>query len=255
MKIIRAFAVAFSMYSRIPMPQFPWKDEDQEYMLCFFPWVGGVIGGLLFLWEWFCREKGLSLLCEVLAGAAIPLLVTGGFHADGFLDTVDAFHSFRPREKKLEILKDPHVGAFALIRFGLYGLLYLAFLSEVQERSALAVVCCGFFLARCLSGISVVSFPQARKDGMLSHAAMMAKKKTVRLVLGLQGAFCVALMLWISVPFGVAGTLAALLSFGYYYWRSRKELSGITGDTAGYFILVCEESILAAAAILDILLR
>ena len=104
------------------------------------------------------------------------------------------------------------------------------------------------YLSNTLSFLRIGAFA-------VSHAAMMAKKKTVRLVLGLQGAFCVALMLWISVPFGVAGTLAALLSFGYYYWRSRKELSGITGDTAGYFILVCEESILAAAAILDILLR
>ena len=40
MRIIKSFFIAFSMYSKIPMPQFQWKDEDMRYALCFFPWVG-----------------------------------------------------------------------------------------------------------------------------------------------------------------------------------------------------------------------
>ena len=45
----------------------------------------------------------------------LPVLVTGGIHMDGFLDTTDALSSWQPREKKLEILKDSHAGAFAII--------------------------------------------------------------------------------------------------------------------------------------------
>ena len=37
------------------------------------------------------------------------------FHIDGFMDTMDAFHSYKPREEKLTILKDSHMGAFAVI--------------------------------------------------------------------------------------------------------------------------------------------
>ena len=44
---------------------------------------------------------------------------------DGFLDTCDALHSYRPRERKLEILKDSHIGAFAVIMLALYGLIFL----------------------------------------------------------------------------------------------------------------------------------
>ena len=44
-----------------------------------------------------------------------PVLVTGGIHLDGFLDTADALSSWQPWEKKLEILKDSHAGAFAII--------------------------------------------------------------------------------------------------------------------------------------------
>ena len=47
MHIIRGIAVAFSTYSKIPMPQFVWKEEDMRYSMCFFPWIGAVIGAIL----------------------------------------------------------------------------------------------------------------------------------------------------------------------------------------------------------------
>ena len=105
MRIIKSFFIAFSMYSKIPMPQFAWKDEDMRYALCFFPWVGAVIGVLWYLWKWICARFGVGTLCYTVVGTAIPILITGGFHVDGFLDTCDALHSYRPRERKLEILK------------------------------------------------------------------------------------------------------------------------------------------------------
>ena len=37
MKLLKAMAIAFSIYSKIPVPQFEWKEEDMEYMMCFFP--------------------------------------------------------------------------------------------------------------------------------------------------------------------------------------------------------------------------
>ena len=44
MSVIKSFFIAFSIYSKIPVPQFAWKEEDMRYTLCFFPWVGAVIG-------------------------------------------------------------------------------------------------------------------------------------------------------------------------------------------------------------------
>ena len=99
------------MYSKIPMPQFEWKEEDMRYMLCFFPWIGAVIGICLWLWAVLCEKAGIGMLAFTTIGSVIPILITGGFHVDGFMDTMDAFHSYQPREKKLEILKDSHIGA------------------------------------------------------------------------------------------------------------------------------------------------
>ena len=88
------------------MPQFQWKDEDMKYVLCFFPWIGVVIGLCVYLWRMICDKLEVGTLCYALIGTAIPLILTGGFHVDGFMDTMDAFCSYQRREKKLEILKD-----------------------------------------------------------------------------------------------------------------------------------------------------
>ena len=252
MLIVKAMIIAFSMYSKIPMPQFEWKDEDMKYMLCFFPWIGAVIGGCIYLWGMICEKYEISLLCYTLIGTAIPLLITGGFHADGFMDTMDAFCSYQLREKKLEILKDSHIGAFAVIGLIVYGLLYMAAFSEIQDKNLLQIVCAGFFLSRCLSGISVVSFPSAKKEGLLYSFASKAGKNTVKIVLCLQGALCVLFMLWRSLTGGMTVAAAALGVFVYYGYRSKKELGGITGDTAGYFVLLCECGMLAAAAVINV---
>lgn len=249
MRIIKSCIVAFSMYSKIPMPQFEWKEEDMQYMLCFFPWVGAVIGVCLYLWNRFCAAFQVGRIAYVLFAVAIPILVTGGFHVDGFMDTMDAFHSYQPRERKLEILKDSHIGAFAVIMLAACGLIYVGAFSEIYDTKALLIVCIGFALARCLSGIGVVTLPSARGDGMLFEAASHAQGRIVKGTLLVQGGICMAGMLWISWKIGIAVVAAAFVSYYYYEYRSKKEFGGITGDTAGYFVVICETAMVVAAAI------
>ena len=233
------------------MPQFEWKDEDMRYALCFFPWVGAVIGIFWYLWKWFCDRFMLGLLCYAAVGTAIPLLVTGGFHVDGFLDTCDALHSYQPREGKLKILKDSHIGAFAVIMLALYGLIFVGGFSEIEASSTLTVAGAGCFLSRVLSGIAVVSFPSAKQEGTLYLFADKAHKRVVRMALYGQGILCIGFMLWTSLVMGGIAAVAALLTFAYYYWRSKKEFGGITGDTAGYFVTLCEGCVVVVAAIAE----
>lgn len=252
MHILKSLMIAFSIYSQIPVPQFDWKEEDMKYMLCFFPWIGAVIGGCVYLWSYLCGLFDIGAMCHTLTGAAIPIMVTGGFHADGFMDTMDAFHSYQPKEKKLEILKDSHIGAFAVIMFALYGMVYMAAFSEIADKGLLRAVCGGFFLSRCLSGISVVSFLAAKKGGMLCFFADSSQKTVVKWSLYLQGIACICFMFWQSLYAGVIVS-AAFLAFAYYRYRAKKDLGGITGDTAGYFVLICEAGMMIAAAVIDVM--
>ena len=170
---------------------------------------------------------------------------------DGFLDTCDALHSYQPRERKLEILKDSHIGAFAVIMLTLYGLIFLGGFSEITECRTLAVAGAGSFLSRVLSGVAVVSFPSAKQEGTLYLFADKAHKRVVKTALYAQGILCIGFMMWTSFVTGGIAVAAALLTFAYYYYRSKKEFGGITGDTAGYFVTFCEGCVVVAAAIAE----
>ena len=89
----------------------------------------------------------------------IPILVTGGFHLDGYMDVKDALSSYADREKKLEILKDPNVGSFAII--GIICRIIMAMVSICMillygNYRSLMVLSLIFWNARCLSGITSV---------------------------------------------------------------------------------------------------
>ena len=254
MRIIKSFFIAVSMYSKIPVPQFVWEEKDMQYIFCFFPWIGALIGVCIYGWNWLCESCGIGAVCRVMVAAAIPLFITGGLHADGFMDTMDAIHSYQTKERKLEILKDSHIGAFAVIMLASYGLVFLGAFSEIKEDATLKVICCGFVLSRCLCGISALSFPLAKREGTLSLFADCSQKNIVKASLYLQSAVCIGGMLYLSLSTGLFVAGAAILSLLYYYYRSRKELGGVTGDTAGYFVLLCEGWMAVAAAVAQNLL-
>ncbi len=116
-------------------------------MLCaFFPLIGAVIGLLEFTAFLGSNALGFHHLGQILP-VVIPILVTGGIHMDGFLDVVDARSSNGDRKKKLEILKDPHTGAFAIIGCGVYLVLYLAVFLEMRP-AMIPVYCLTFVVTR-----------------------------------------------------------------------------------------------------------
>ena len=113
--ILESMIITFSMYSKIPMPNIDWKKENMKYAMCFFPLVGLVIGIIMAAWMYLAKFLAIGSILFAGIATIIPVIITGGIHIDGFCDTVDARSSHQSREKKLEILKDPHIGAFALI--------------------------------------------------------------------------------------------------------------------------------------------
>ena len=80
MHVIRSLCIAFSTYSRIPVPQVAWTDENRKYSMCFFPLIGAVIGLLLWGWLALCDVLGFGALLRGAVGALLPILVTGGIH-------------------------------------------------------------------------------------------------------------------------------------------------------------------------------
>ena len=244
MHILKAFVVAFSMYSKIPMPKVAWEEKNIRYAMCFFPFVGMVIGAMFYGWWMLCNYLQMGMLCRSAVAAVLPVLLTGGIHIDGFMDTMDAKSSYQSRERKLEILKDAHVGSFAVLSVVVYFLLEVAGFSELHSKEAAGVAALGYILSRTFSGFALVTMEGARQDGLLYTFSSGAHKRIVRVVLVFIACLTVSAMFFIDIVRGALVLAGVLLVFFYYAIMSRKEFGGITGDLAGWFLTVCELCIL-----------
>ena len=239
MSIINSFFIALSMYSRIPVPRVDWEKENLRYAMCFFPMIGVVIGAVMYLAGWLLDKAAVGTLFRGVVFTLIPIMITGGIHMDGFMDTMDALGSWGDREKKLEILKDSHAGAFALLGMGCYLMWSVAVWSELPAE-VLRVCGVGFVLSRALSGFSVVTFPAARNSGLLKMFQDGAQKKVVRITMCLYVAAAVIMMAVMNARAMTGAVIGVMIAFLYYIVVSRKQFGGVTGDLAGFFLETAE---------------
>lgn len=276
MTFIKSLLLAFSMFSAIPVPRVEWNEKNMRYMMAAFPLVGVVITLLCvicFVFGIQCayfRMKPIPVSLLALVFTLIPVLVTGGIHVDGFMDTCDALASHAPREKKLEILKDSHSGAFAVLACVLYFLSYFVlsyelcdyflgadssqrFMNFFEMLIEFAPFCFIFILSRLLSAFAVATFPIAKNSGLVHTFATASAKKFTALWCGIWFALISAALILLFDALGIFLVAPSLAVFVCYYFMAKRNFGGITGDTAGWFVQMCEIVSLAAFVIRSLL--
>lgn len=244
MILLETIAVAFGMFSILPVPQPEWTPRNMRYALCAFPLVGAVCGLAWWGWSAVCGALGLPLPLRAAGLCLAPVLVTGGIHLDGYADTCDALASCAAPAEKQRILADPHCGAFAVTRMCCYFVMMFGLCASVQLTPR-AVFCMGlcFILERALSGAAITLFPLAKDTGLAHTFAGMADKKRVRSILLL---LCAALCAALVLCGGQLAAAAAAFSFWDYYRTAQKKFGGVSGDLAGWFLQRTELWMLAA---------
>ena len=114
-KWLTGFSMCWGMFCAIPNPVRRWDEGCYRQMLLCLPFLGGMLGliwaGIGFLLVRISAPGPIFALCMTAA----PWCLTGFIHLDGFMDCSDAVLSRRDRARRIEILKDPHVGSFAVI--------------------------------------------------------------------------------------------------------------------------------------------
>lgn len=240
MRLFESLLIALSMYSAVPVPQLDWNEKNMRYAICFFPAVGVLCGAALWLWAVLAQATGMSGVLFAAIAACLPILVTGGIHMDGYLDTVDALSSHQTCEKKLAIMKDANCGAFAVIYGGVYLLAYAGFAYEVFAAGYILLICPLFVLSRALSGLCAVNLPNARESGMLCAFTSGVQRRTATAALALAGLTAVATMVWMSPAVGGMAAAFAVLSALKYRRFALAQFGGVTGDTSGFFLQLCE---------------
>ncbi len=241
--ILIGFIMSMSMFSKIPSPQV-WKEEGIGLLMPMFPFVGGILGAI-----WFLLYRGLlGLDAPPMIGGALlavfPVLITGGIHMDGFMDTNDAIGSRGNLEKKREILKDSHVGAFAVIWICIYFLLSFGGIYEYYKNGGRGFVF--IFLPMLSRAIVAISVTQIKPMVTTGYAAMyMNHTKAVhKVAVILAGIGIISVSFLVADPL-VAGALAIGSVIGVVTVRLlTKEFEGFSGDLCGYTLTLIELSVL-----------
>ena len=240
-----AFVMCQSMFCAIPFPGNLWDEKARDKMLLFLPIVGLEMGALWAILAWLCSVLNLPQLVRGLVLSVYPFLAAGFIHLDGYMDVTDAVKSCRNLERRREILKDSHVGAFAVIGIALLLLAQFAFLASVPEGADWRILVFVPAVSRCGSSLAVT----ALKPMNTSQYAGQEKPKSRIAVLLVMTVLFVAAGFLFCGKYGFV-LLGGLAGYSLALRKAYKSLEGMNGDISGYALTISE---LCAAAVLALL--
>jgi adenosylcobinamide-GDP ribazoletransferase len=238
------FWIALQFLTIIPMP-FKKEPEMREIAssLVFFPIVGLLIGLLLFLANW-----GLGEVFSPVVTAAFTLLVwvliSGAMHLDGLADSCDGLAG-NTAEKRLEIMKDSHTGAFGVVGISLLLLVKFAAIVSLSGWEWEALVLAPVFGTWAMV-LAITVFPYARKNGVGQAFKQGATifKLLIATIITLAAAALLAGW-WGVVIMAITCLITVLVGV---FFKSR--LGGLTGDTYGAIKEVSEAIVLILTPVL-----
>ena len=240
---LHAFAMCQSMFCAIPCPWRVWDEKARDRMLLFLPLVGLELGALWALLAWGCAALGVPGPVRALVLTAFPYLATGYIHLDGFMDVTDAVKSCRSPERRREILKDSHVGSFAVICLALVLLTQFALNLAGEGPVWLLALIPG--VSRCCSALAVEALPPMSTS---QYAQREKNRVRIALLLGMLLVFAgLGFLAWGKYGFALIG---CLVGCGLALRRGYRSLGGMNGDIAGYSLTMGE---LAAVAVWTLL--
>jgi len=238
--ILYQIAAAITFFTRIPI----WKImeipvENYRKIICFWPLTGWITSGITAL-SWLAFSHAFPPAMAIILALVGRVLLTGGFHEDGLGDFFDGFGGEKSKADILRIMKDSHIGSYALIGIIFYYLLLMNSLISIPKELIAIVLLVGDPLAKFVTSIMMNLLPYARTESESKSKTLYDKLSPVRLIVaGIFGVlpllFLLDKILWISM---LAPT--AVMLFMLFY--SKKKIGGYTGDICGATALLCELS-------------
>lgn len=252
------------MYTKIPMPKLEMNNATLKYCLYFLPLTGLIVGLAEVAWLIICVTLGFSPVLFGAGACAVPFLLTGGIHMDGYVDTSDALNSHADVKKKHYILSDPHVGAFSVISSIIYILMMFAALYEIysmigglqglwiigeegpgesaESRLRDFAISLGivFIASRALTSLSAASIRPSKKEGLLYTFVIFTNKKYLAAVSLIVIILCCAVIVKLFGWHGLAFPAGMFSVYLYFRIMSIHQFRGISGDLCGWLVQVTE---------------
>lgn len=233
----RSLLAALSLYTRLPA----WRianlaQENYARAIHWWPYVALLTNGV-FLIVYKLTGEFYSFVVPILLGLVARTLFTGAFHEDGLGDVCDGFGGGHTRERILEIMKDSHVGSYAVVGYVLYYLLLVGILGSFQSEDLHLVLMLSGVLARHASAQQCRLLPYARtaeqsKIGFVYEPQERYGWLSHLLIFGVP-------LLWLTLWQYMVMMVMLSVGFGIGLMFLRSKLGGYTGDTlgAGYLLL------------------
>ena len=226
---MKAFRSALAFLTTIPVPSADLTADDFAQASRWYSTVGLIIGLLLVLGDQALQYLLPERVTAVLL-LALWIALTGALHWDGLLDCFDALLAPVPPERRLEILKDVHIGAFAAVGGGVMLLLYVALLLELRQTERIWALLLAPIIARWLVTYAQARWRYARSSGLGTFMRLAPQTMLI-------GASPLLLMLFGGwrpiIVFACTFLLIHLLA----HWMARSLGGGLTGDCYG---AICE---------------
>src|SRR6266566_3775505 len=162
---------AVRFLSVLPMPgrmQPLEKDETAPHLevgSTYFPLVGLLLACLLWVLVLLLTPLVPQLVLAALLVVALVIL-TGGLHLDGLMDSCDGLFGGRTRERKLEIMRDSRVGSFGVLGGACVLLLKFALFASLERHALLVALLVVLPSARWAMLLALSIFPPARSRGL-----------------------------------------------------------------------------------------
>ncbi|WP_094604647.1 Adenosylcobinamide-GDP ribazoletransferase [Sporomusa silvacetica DSM 10669] len=236
---MKDFFTGLQFLTRIRLvEQNDWSPDSFGRSVKYFTLIGAIIGLILAGLNYVLSQ---FLPSHVLAAVLIiaEIVLTGGLHCDGFMDTADGVFSGRSRERMLEIMKDSRVGANGVVAFGLLLLLKYSLIIDMTPTMLFAALITMPVAGRMVMVISITSFSYARPEGMGKAFAQYAGRATLGITAVVAIAVVAALGIRASISAGGA-VVAGILTARYL----ANVLGGLTGDTYGAVTELTELAVL-----------
>jgi len=234
-RLLHGFVMCQSMFCAIPCPVQLWDEDARDLMLPMLPLLGLEIGAIWVFLSWLTGLLGLPALVRGLVLGLYPYMATGFLHLDGFMDVTDAVKSCRDLPRRREILKDSHVGSFAVIGVCMLVLSQVVLFGSVSQEKSSLILLFVPAVSRCGSALAVTGLPA------MSTSQYAAQKKPISRLWWLGGLACVL----VGLSFVLCGklgfvTVGCLVGYSLALRRGYRSLEGMNGDIAGYALTLGE---------------
>ncbi|WP_075618404.1 adenosylcobinamide-GDP ribazoletransferase [Paenisporosarcina indica] len=236
--MMRGILLALQFFTIIPVNrEVDLNRKTVTAMFVVLPWIGAGIGLFTSL-MWLVLD--ISPLFLAFSIVLIGIVVSGGLHLDGLVDTSDAFFSYRNLAKRHEILADPRIGAFGAMVLAFFIIGKILLLAELITLNIMSWewLLVFPFLARSGMVYYFVITPEARDQGLAAFFKKRFDKRVLLILTLISIGLGVGFIAFVGENMLAAG-ISVLAIFGcahaYKLW-TKKHFGGVTGDTSGAFI-------------------